>query len=83
VLTDSGATCGTASSGSPITLTFAGPVTTLDFSDNYDLVGDGNMTSLSNLFNTDETSVPEPSMFVLLGGGLGVAILLRAYRKSS
>lgn len=83
VLTDSGATCGSASSASPITLTFAEPAVTLDFSDNYNLVGSGNMTAISNLFNTDGTNVPEPSMFLLLGGGLGGALLLRAYRKSS
>jgi hypothetical protein len=81
-LADSGATCGNTSSATPITLTFDEPVTTLDFSDNYDLVGGANMTSLSNLFNTDQ-EVPEPSMFLLVAGGLGAALLLRAYRKTS
>lgn len=84
VLTDSGATCGSASSASPITLTFAEPVVTLDFSDNYNLVGGANMTAISNLFNTDGTNVPEPSMFLLLGVGLGGVLLrLRVYRKTS
>ena len=82
VLTDSGASCGSTSSASPITLAFDEPVTTLDFSDNYNLVGDANMSSLSNLFDTEET-VPEPSMFLLLAAGLGAALLLRAYRKTS
>jgi len=87
VLTDAGATCGSATSATPITLTFTTPVTTLNMTDNYNLVAHGGttdtLTSFFNTFNTEEA--PEPSTFVLIGsalGGLGL-LRLRARRKIS
>jgi hypothetical protein len=85
-LTDSGATCGSASSATPITVTFASQVTTLNFSDDYNLVAHGTTTDtlndFFNTFNTDEEA-PEPSTFYLLGAGLaGFGMLrLRAARR--
>ena len=80
-LTDSGATCGSASSATPITVTFATQATTLNFSDNYNLVAHGGTTDtlndFFNTFNTDEIGAPEPSTFLLLGAGLAGFGLLR------
>jgi hypothetical protein len=80
-LTDAGATCGSASSATPITVTFASQVTTLNFSDNYNLVAHGTTTDtlndFFNTFNTDEIGAPEPSTFLLLGAGLAGFGMLR------
>jgi hypothetical protein len=85
-LTDAGATCGSATSATPITVTFASQVTTLNFSDNYDSVvhvaTTDTLNDFFNTFNTDEVA-PEPSTFLLLGAGLaGFGMLrLRAARR--
>jgi len=82
-LADAHATCGSASSSSPIEVSFNTNVTTLNFTDTYNLVVHGDstdtLTSFANVFGTDEFA-PEPASFLLLGtalAGLGLLRLLR------
>jgi hypothetical protein len=87
-MADAHASCGsTGPSSSPITVTFATPVSTLNFVDDYNLVegNNGSAASLTDFYNTfgNQQEAAEPSTFLLLGTALTGFGLLRARRKKT
>jgi hypothetical protein len=82
----SSASCGSASSGSPILATYAVSVFTLNVTDIYKLTAPGpattsdTLTSFTDSFGEQQIA-PEPSTFVLLGGALALIMGIR-YRQN-